>query len=261
MTGSASPGKLPLWRTVGQAYVLTLRHARELWSLSWRWSMWVIVPVVLSGEWYRANVALAVADGVSVDDDIRVFYSDALVTLLTIVPWAAVFVGWHRLLLLGEVPGSAPPLSVSRVVWRYAALDTALLLVLLAAIYMLAYGGVEALEWVAVGVTLAITVLLGRLYVLWPGVAIDDPRANLGNVWMRTRGHIWRLTLGLALTSVPSIFLAFAIDYVAATGTSAVLLRSLLSIVETMAAAIYLTFATLAYRHFFGGARDASRAA
>jgi hypothetical protein len=117
--------KLPLWRTVGQAYVQWAKNLIELFHACWLW-MLVLAPILAIVDWWQAPRAI---------DMHRAARTDQLLTnptplsdtILEIVPFiltspalASIAVAWHRLLLNGEHAGPRYYLRLDSLVISYA---------------------------------------------------------------------------------------------------------------------------------------------
>jgi hypothetical protein len=125
---TAAPSKLPLFRTVGQAYALWTRNFSDLVRICWFW-MLLMVPVLAIWDWWQtarfAEIVQAVDAGQRfVDPNPVLTWATVFVSKAIMLPaLASAAVAWHRLLLRQEHPGPGVYLRLDRTVAGYAILS------------------------------------------------------------------------------------------------------------------------------------------
>ncbi len=106
----AKPSKLPLFRTIGQAYALWARNFSDLIRICWLW-MLLMVPVLAIWDWWQTAQVAEIMQGIHagqpfVDPHPVVTWASVLISKVIMLPaLASVAVAWHRLLLRDEHPG------------------------------------------------------------------------------------------------------------------------------------------------------------
>jgi len=266
--------KLAFWPTLKRAYALTFANFGSLIKLSWKWLL-LLLPFQLLFFWH-AFADLSALYGHIGQSDVTplpawVSFGAIIMGILAYVVFSAPAVGWHRLILRNEpVPNE---MHVDAPMLRYA--GYVLLLygiynvpVLVMQVFTPEAGhqpsGLQLLGIVASTAVLYVFIaLLFRLCAFLPGVALDNPQANLATVWHKTRGHTFRLLFGNLLAALPFALFTMGTTYYAVTrldpisGTIAI---PVLSWVAYIGVAVGLTFTSLAYRFFYldGGASPPS---
>lgn len=275
MAETAHPARLPVWRTVRDAYALTLRHLGALLRIAWLWLLLTTAAIALLSWflWPLQELALAA------DSTTRAHYAASIVSL---VAGCSIAVAWHRLLLLDERTATPLYLRLDAVVSRYLLVALVMAVPFYLAIEVItsaAFGQVAEGETPAasLGNTLlvasvwllpAAAVYLGvRLGPILPAIALARADVTLARVWRATRGHWWRLFAGLVLTGllpVILVYLPFLIREIiydfpeqasAADFVRSNLETELCGLVGSMFA---VSFLSLAFRHFFGAGTDAA---
>jgi hypothetical protein len=174
-------------------------------------------------------------DGTSVWTDIAV----ALVAAVYIVPLCLAI---HRFLVLGEASGAAQELGSGRFN-RFLAWS--LLLYAVGLLIWLPYG-IVADQDVAVllmGLLLIpLLYLILRLIILFPAIAVDDPRASVRYSLDHTRGQVWRIA-GIALATWLPV-LGPVLGYMIITDRDAPLLVAIATVLCELTA---ITFASRLY--------------
>jgi hypothetical protein len=152
---------------------------------------------------------------------------DALNLLLTIAAVSSA-VAWHRLLLLKERPSAGGRNIGTRYFWRYvgvgllicviAAIPLAIVLFPMAIFNLLpAAGSLPAAEIAAIALAYLVSiVLMLRLGLLLPARATGNLALSFKEAWLRTRGNLWRLFLGIVACALPP-FLVVKIVFIALT--------------------------------------------
>jgi hypothetical protein len=264
--------KLPFWQTLRHAYVLTLGNLGGLVRLSWKW-MLLLLPFQVLFYWHALpHLSEVYAKLGSPDLQPMPFWVTAgamLLGLVSYVIFSAPAVGWHRLILRQITPSGI--MEVDRPTLRYAGY-----VLLLYGLYNLpgllqqallpAPGEIPSGAQLLAMITISLITVVGlviffRFTVFLPGVAIDDPRATLNDVWRTTRGHTFRLLFGNLLAALPFALVSMAATYylvMYASHLTATLLVPVATWLVYIGIAVGLTFTSLAYRFFYleeGGAR------
>jgi hypothetical protein len=263
--------KLPFRATLKRAYLLTFSNLGQLVTLSWKWLV-LLLPFQLLFYWHAmpALSGLYAQIGQPVVTPLPLWISFGMIVLglVSYVVFSAPAVGWHRLILQQIQPSGV--MEVDQPTWRYA--GYILLLYGLFNLPVLAQQGLAPAQGMPNGLQMlgfalstvamwAAIIVLFRLLVFLPGVAIDDPRASLNNVWQATRGHTLRLLFGNILAAAPFTLLGGLATYFIITKTSALtatLLMPLTTWLMYLGVAVGLTFTSLAYRFFYLDDRGAT---
>ena len=205
---------LPVFETVGQSLGYSFRNIGLMIRLSWFWSILLVVLFV----------ALTVPPSDAVQIEGRAGWDGVAIAgfaVLMIVYFVALYsiaVGWHRALLLGEQPGWIN-FNAGRREAGY--LGYMLLIALLSSLPMMTgfliagalslSSGVSRgmLVFMATFVGLAgfviMLLIMGRLQLVLPGVAVGDRRISIRQSLDLTRGNSWRILGGLLLISLIQI--------------------------------------------------------
>ena len=208
MTLPPSPtslSKLPFWRTVGACYATVFGNFGELLRISWLWLL-IMLPVYAAAEWLDAR---------SQGDQIGDFLLSMLSSVLEVPALASIAVAWHRLVLRQERVQGAVYLRLDRVVWWYAMVLLAFIVVTVGPVLagvaaVLPEGSPGTLLllvpiFAGIGVGLGIGVfVLPRLSLVLPAGALGE-RLTLGEAWRATRGNTWRLACASMLCSLPPL--------------------------------------------------------
>src|SRR5262249_29769350 len=119
--------KLPLWRTIGQAYAVWVGHFPDLVRIVWLW-MVLMTPVWAVLHWwqvpYLTGLLRASSSGLPfVDPNPMLTFALPIVIVVSMLPVvASVGVAWHRILLRDEHPGPGVYVRLDGVVIGYAVL-------------------------------------------------------------------------------------------------------------------------------------------
>lgn len=259
---------LPVFATVGRAYGAALDNAASLVRVAWFWCLALLAVHALSAL-YLPTWMTNPAEIMRLDSRSLLLVSAAgLVNGLVILPiLASIAVNWHRLLLLGEKPGPGAFLRLDRLVWSYvwlAAMLVALRYVMSLPQVMIslqhgpsgAHFGPE--HAVALLLSLGALVLLPRLSLALPGIAIGDERVGLARGIEASRGNTWRLFFGAVLCFVPAGLLAaftFGVwpGYATMLGNEplALWVRAFEAMLWPFVGIIVVGYLSHAYAHFF----------
>ena len=220
--------KLPVLRTVRDAYLTVITNFTQLLRISWLW--------VLSIALFELIVRLfgiPLFKGSELQKD---FIGVAILLPPEMLAGASIAVAWHRLLLRNERSPSRIYFRLDRLVWRYFAVVLILFLILLIvglviALLFLAFlfglivvgvgvlgvfgvvapaiseVTVDSISVVALSVAATIaTVLTFCLSILLPARALERT-ASFGEAWRSTRSNRWRIVIGTLLTCAPPLLL------------------------------------------------------
>ena len=280
--------KLPVLVTVRGAYRLTMEQIGALLRGYWPW---LVAAVVLMGglDWFLVwpnEKAPGAATGG--------FGGTMLSALVEMMVGVVLAVAWHRLVLLREPVPANGSVTHRREVGRYAAWSVAFML-LTAVPALVAVGVIGAaipgaeleetaastaasdattgvccfciLLGVVIGLPLvaALLYLPTRLSLILPAMALGRDDITTSDVWRSTRGNFWRLFIGSCLTIAPGL-ISFGVLWAA--GLISLTPSRLGSLAESVVSAlislvvgmIWVTFLSLAYRHWFGDAVSQSAA-
>jgi hypothetical protein len=283
MTASAPP-KLPVWKTALDCYRVTWRHLGDFFRFAWPWLLglstisgllnWFFYPIVRQQIAESGNGAIAHV---------------VLSLILSTAAGAMIAVPWHRLLLLAETPSTAQNFNIDAGKRRYFLMALALICILMIPAILGGYFApqnskpndpekISDSDFAAIMLSLATIIFapwLSRLWLVLPGIAIGRRDARISNIWTTTRGNTWRIFWSGMLATFPLLFATGFAVYYTFSDIHGDLLASfpyrskseftlngvgtdLISITVGM---LYVTFLSLAYRHFFGPIENAAASA
>src|SRR5262249_13107647 len=102
------PAKLPLWRTIGQAYAIWFGNLGELVRMSWLWLI-LMAPILAALMWWQVPVMTSVMEAARAarpDPTPGVTLLTQILNSVVLLPiLSSIAVAWHRLLLRGEHVG------------------------------------------------------------------------------------------------------------------------------------------------------------
>ena len=260
-TADARPPKLPFWRTVGQAYAAPLLSFDSLVRAASLWLL-LLTPLLLVMSWLQAPMEADLLARMRVDPTaaFETIWQLQLVSFLhslVILPAAAsIAVAWHRLILTGERPAGGY-LRLDRSVWLYVAFPLATILYFsvlfdLPRVLVSDLNGRVAIGVIAVPLGILAGLVIGRLSLVLPAIALGRTDIGLADAWRATRGNTWRLFWGpflcLLLLILPGLLLSALSGAGPVTATHAATAADLVSILGGVIGVGFLSFA---YRHFF----------
>jgi len=261
--------KLPVLRTVREAYLAVITNFVLLLRIAWVW--------VLSIAIFELFVRLFGIPLFKASEPQEDFVVLAILCPPYALAGSSIAVAWHRLLLRNERSLSRIYFRLDRVVWGYFAVVLILfilglviallfLVLLLGLIFVgvvvLGVSGVAvpdisevtagSIGMVAVSVAASIAmVLTSYLSILLPARALERI-ASFGEAWRSTRSNRWRIAIGTLLTWVPPLLLMELLSEIASrvgisdshwgwTATNTILTMLL--------AVVYVGFLSYIYRH------------
>lgn len=209
ITNKVHRRRLPFWRTVIDAYVVTFNNLGYLARISWAWLL-LMVPIAFAFHalmfwlgWQptsaskHGSVVNAVGSG-----------------LLPLPMLASIAVAWHRKVLEGEIWPRSVYLRLDRVVANYLGLVLTTMLLVSAPPAMVFGFDPSIRDRVApqtfMVLLLGASILMGagifvatRIWLALPAQALDRADATVNNAWTVTRGSFWRLLWGSVLCIFP----------------------------------------------------------
>ena len=246
--------KLPFWRTVAESYKLTFGNIRTLLQMSWplllallpvsaviRWIAW---PLTQPKHPHPGFVEWALG------------FSHNLVMLAV---GAAIAVPWHRFILFNEkTPVTQSPWDDAR---TKAYIGLGLLLLMITEFgAALRSAGILAtndrlLNSSETNELLIFLLLTVRWSLAFPAIAIGRESQPRSDSWDATKGNYWRMFWGGILTMVIPIVIILTLAAHTEgklTQNTFAALSGLFTVVWMFVGMSYVTFLSLAYRHFFG---------
>lgn len=272
------PPKLPLRATIAAAYRTTWAHATSLGLVLAVWGATVFVAL-FAVHWLVWQAPK--------DWSVLGAFSGVLTPLVvSIVIGASAAVVWHRLLLKGETIAATRVFRIDGDVLRYAGLVLALVAGTIVIGLLVAIGpfvglisvfpdlwsddappstGAETSSCDFSASPLAIVLVLIACHVLFaplilvavrmmlrlPAIAIGERDATLREVWQRTRGNSWRLYIGAAATIAPAHISAYIGNGACDDRFASSRMAATIELIWLVAGLVFVTFMSLAYRHFF----------
>jgi hypothetical protein len=268
----AAPAKLPLWRTIGQAYAVWGGNFPDLVRVCWLWVL-LMAPVFAFLAWWQAPHAVEILQAARsshpfADPNPLLTMMGQIVGKVVGLPaLASIAVAWHRLLLKDEHPGAGVYLRLDGIVAGYAVLAFWVGLITLAPGYIslmfqIVTGTSVAADPVASGVqflagvgTITAFFVVARLSLALPGKALGRDDITFGAAWRVSKGNTWRMLWAYFFCILPLMainggmsYWLFQPDHGRAALTLVPLVVSLLAIPLGM---ISVGMLSLSYRHFF----------
>jgi hypothetical protein len=209
MATQASP-RLPLWRTVAEAYVITYRNLGYLACISW---VWVLVMFLIASAYHY--MAFRIGWGLPSDpfDASSVGWQvDAVMSTLIYMPMlASIAVAWHRRLLAGETWQGRYYLRLDRTVASYFGLAFLISLIAIGPIYALPESLIIGNAWLpALLLAICLAIAFGlyismRIWLVLPARALGRRDFALSQAWSGSSHNFWRMFIGCLLCNVPSV--------------------------------------------------------
>jgi hypothetical protein len=227
----AAPTKLPLWRTIGEAYALWGKQFPALIRICWLW-MLVMTPILAILIWWQEPRMMEIIEATRTGEPFAdpnpplTLASQIISLVIMLPPLASIAVAWHRLLLRNENPGGGTYLRLDSVVVGYAILAFWIGLIVQAPAYLsllfqIATGTSATMrDALAVGVQslaglIAIIALfvVARLSIALPAEALGRDDVTFGAAWRATRGNTWRLVWAYFFCSLPMVAVSGGLTY------------------------------------------------
>jgi len=259
----ASPAKLPLWRSVGEAYALWGRNFAEILRLSWPWMAVIALPLAII-VWLQGSTVTGAMEAaragrpVLEEHPLADMILQLVGQLIALPALASVAVAWHRLVLRGEHAGPELYLRRDGVVIGYAILLFWIGLITRAPnsagrLLQAVTGPVRALQTLTGLVALIALFIVARLSLALPALAVGRAEISFGAAWAATKGNSWRLFWGYLFCILPWVVVVVAVEFLFLTGDRVLATLVLLAIglVWIPVGMISVGFLSLAYRHFF----------
>jgi hypothetical protein len=266
----AEPSKLPLFRTIGQAYALWAGNFADLVRICWLW-MLLMVPVLAIWDWWQtahtADLLRAIEAGQPfVDPHPVLTLLSVLVSKVIMLPAvASVAVAWHRLLLRQEHPGPGAYLRLDKIVAGYAILAFLIGLIItvpssvsIVLPQITTGSGATAAVVVQSLATLALIVaffIVPRLSLVLPGIALGRDDATLATAWRVSKRNTWRMIWAYLFCLLPLIAISGWMSYwlfLSGHNRAVVTLVSIvIGLLWIPGGMVSVGVLSLAYRHFF----------
>ena len=263
-TAAATKPKLPLWSTVSESYRLTFRNLPTLMRIAWPW---LLVLVLVCGviRW----LAWPYRDPDTTKLHVISWTFDLLTLVVTVAIGALIAVPWHRFLLLSEDPGASSPMASRRSASYYFALGLVFVLPLeipqLASFttHYMTTGetSTDATNWIWWWLLLSVPTAYFNVKasLAFPALAVTQNDTPFAQAWWASDGNFWRLLLGAILSTGLAVLILGILGWILlsqlgenlsfneeqATSASS-------DIIWMFVGMSYVTFLSLAYRHFFG---------
>jgi len=247
--------------------------------------------VVLVAGWFALGLAVWFGTQIAFVDAMREFpafaaevatWDERAVGLLMMLPLALVsipgtismVVGWHRRIILGDVPASPFPIGVGAIFSYLGRLFLAFAIPFIPFFAIIALGGLFPRDaWgpdgartllvgavLAIGITAATAIAL-RFSIVLPAIAVGDRTMTLARAWMITRSNTVKLLIGSFLAALPFSITGNILEKLlevpkiaAADWAIGLILAGV--VVEMMSYAAVAGFFSLAYVQFADALRD-----
>ena len=272
-TTVAAPSKLPLWRTIGQAYAVWMRNFPDLVRTCWPW-MLLMAPVLAIWAWWQvphvAEFVQAARAGQPIAERSRLLpmVTQIVGQVIMLPALASVAVAWHRLLLRDEYPGPGVYLRLDSIVAGYAILAFWIGMITLAPTYVstmfqIITGTSATMRDVAALVVQGLASLasiigffiVARLSLALPGIALGRDDITLGTAWRVSRGNTWRMFWAYFFCILPFKAIIGAAGYwlfwPAHNQITVTVIWVVMDLLWIPVGMISVGMLSLAYRHFF----------
>jgi hypothetical protein len=263
------PAKLPLFRTVGQAYALWSRNFSELARICGPW-MVLMAPVLLIWNWMQsahlAEIVNELNSGRPFVDPNPVLTALQILAgkLVMLPPLASAAVAWHRLLLRDEHP-EGTYLRLDGTVRSYAILAFLIGMIISASssmTFLLPQAGpasetstVIIVKALASIVTIVGIFVVPRLSLALPGIALGRTDVTIGAAWRVSKRNTWRMIWAYLFCILPWMAVGGAMSYwLVQPGHDRIvvmLVSVAIGLLWIPAGMISVGMLSLAYRHFF----------
>ena len=277
-----APSKLPLWRTIGQAYAAWTRNFPDLIRTVWVW-MLLLAPVLAIFLWWQVPrlAAMMQASGTGEPftdpNPVLTLVMQIANQVIMLPALSSVAVAWHRLLLREEHPGPGVYLRLDRIVAGYTILAFWIGVIALAPGYIgetfqivtgtSATTRGAAAVIVVLGLAALVSIIaffiVARLSIALPGIALGRDDITFATAWRVSKRNTWRMFWAHFLCILPWAAISGGISYwlfLPDHGRAAVTLVWLvMSLLWIPVGMINVGMLSFAYRHFFersAGAAD-----
>jgi hypothetical protein len=274
----AAPSKLPLWRTIGQAYAVWARNFPDLVRTCWLW-MLLMAPVLAILRWWQEHADIMQAAARTgqpfVASNPLLTMVMGIVGLVVMLPaLASVAVAWHRLLLRDEHPGHGVYLRLDRIVAGYAIRAFWIGAITLAPSYVskmtfyiklsasiaaspdvvAAFAATRAtaismFALASLGSVIAL-LIVARLSLALPGIALGRDGVTLGSAWRVSKRNTWRMYWAHFFCILPWGAISDGASFVQSRAT-VTLVRPVMGLLWIPVGMVSVGMLSLAYRHFF----------
>ena len=263
--------KLPVWRTIGDAYAVVFRNLGTFASLA-------AIPFALSEPLEFVNFAISPLTPEDYLDRSPIEnWSYPLSVLLQLI-WAVFAVSWHRFVLLGSRDAlGLVQFRLGRREMRFFLYSLIFVLPIFVVNFVKRltfnranYGLLEELSLPPFATLMTLSVISIVVVVIWiccalifPAVAVGSDQ-GLGMAWRQLRGSTWRLVWIFVMASVPlgAIGYGFGDAMIPmmqdvrsgeeANWTATIILSLVSSLIGFLLAAVAISALSLAYRHLTG---------
>jgi hypothetical protein len=266
----AAGSKLPLWRTIGQAYALWGENLPDLVRVCWPW-MLLMAPIYAIFAWWQAPHAMDMLQSTRsgqqfVDPNpLLTMLAQVVGKVIALPALASIAVAWHRLLLKDEHPGAGVYLRLDGLVAGYAVLAFWVGLIAMAPGYIRVMFPVvtgPSVGPLAAGVgflgsvgTIIAFFVVARLSLVLPGKALGRDDVTFGAAWRASKGNTWRMLWAYFFCILPIGVVGGGMSYwlfQPGHDRAAITLISLvISLVSIPTSMISVGMLSLSYQHFF----------
>lgn len=270
MTATATPSKLPLWRTIGQAYAAWVRNFPDLVRTCWLW-MLLTAPVLAIWMWWEQRHVTDImhAGHPFADSSPLLTMVMRIARRVIILPaLASVAVAWHRLLLRDEYPGPGVYLRLDRTVAGYAILAFWIAVITLAPSYLRWMYEVRWMSRIVAGTSASnrdmavillaslgsviASLIAARLSLALPGIALGRDDVTFGTAWRASRRNTWRMFWAYFFCILPwTVILAWIPLWRLFSRSTVALVSLAMGLLWIPGGMISVGMLSLAYRHFF----------
>ena len=183
--------------------------------------------------------------------------------LVSFIAYYSIAIAWHRACLLDEQP---PLLKFGLLELKYFGYSILITIILYAFLFIASFtasfivstvfGGIApqlgaSISFAAIGAILIIVLLLFvRLFLVFPGIAVQDRRMSLKVSFKATEGNSWRLLGGTILCILPALVIGIIVMLLQNIGLPLIIKLPLAMVLQLVAGAFLLSFMSICYQFF-----------
>ncbi|MCJ8324379.1 MAG: hypothetical protein HRU29_07055 [Rhizobiales bacterium] len=174
--------------------------------------------------------------------------------VVTLLAYYSIAISWHRACLLDEIPPLARFGLLELKYIGYTVLLVLLILIfiglpyiVLAAIAINSEIGILPVA-MPIGLFIFSFLLLGRLSLVFPGIAVRDRRMSFRTSWQATKGNSWRILGGTMLCIMPALVISIVETLLGSLSLPLVILMPVQMILQLLSGAFLLSFMSICYQ-------------
>lgn len=173
-------------------------------------------------------------------------------------------ISWHRACLLDEQP---PLIRAGKLEFKYLFMSFLLIIILYILFVILgiiaglimgtifgALGGANLAGYAAMAsliiVGIGLLLVFSRTNLVFPGIAVQDKRMNLGTSLKLTKGNSWEIFAGNFLCFIPALLAALVYNLIDSIGLPIIISMPIMMVLNFVSVAFALSFMSMCYQFF-----------